>query len=66
MKKPEPVRRPISVEVAGKVHNGVYWRSAGRVVEVSYNGRTKGTQIGGSPIESIAKMLLSEMVRGLP
>lgn len=59
-KRPQmpPQRYPIS-SADGK-HHGQYSESGG-LVTVYYNGQQKTTQVGNSPVEAIAGMLLSEM-----
>jgi hypothetical protein len=55
-------RQSVSVEIDGKTHAGSYTVS-GKVITVSYGGRTKTTQIGGTPQATIARQLLRELVR---
>ena len=60
--KPTPVK-PISVTIGGKRHDGTSYVQDSLVHVQSERGR-KVTQVGGSPPQTIAKLLLSELVRG--
>lgn len=55
---PPPQRHPISTS-DGK-RRGEYSESGG-MVTVYYNGDEKTTQVGNSPVETIARMVLSGM-----
>jgi hypothetical protein len=59
--KPGPVKI-ISVIIDGVTHSGTYYVQ-GSTVHVRSSKGAKATQVGGSPPEAIAKMLLSELVR---
>jgi hypothetical protein len=58
---PFPVRK-ITVEIDGVTHEGTYYVQSS-LVYVQYATGKKATQVGGSPAKSIAKLLLSELVR---
>lgn len=68
-KRKIPIRyQPISTTVNGKIYNGEYYVEHD-VVVVRAIGRDSTfrdhrTQLGSSPPESIAKILLREMVEG--
>jgi hypothetical protein len=52
----------VSVTLNGVTHHGTYYLQGSRVhVQCPYG--QKATQIGGSPPEAIAKLLLGELVR---
>jgi hypothetical protein len=59
--RPTSVRN-VAVTLDGVTHKGTYYVQ-GSTVYVQCDSGTKATQVGGSPPESIAKLLLSEMVR---
>jgi hypothetical protein len=59
MVRSSPVRN-IEVTIDGVTHQGTYYRS---MVYVQHCSGRKQTQIAGVPAESIAKLLLSELVR---
>jgi hypothetical protein len=59
--KPTAVK-PVTVTIKGVAHHGTYYVS-GSMVHVQSTFGTKETQVGGSPPETIAKLLLSELVR---
>ena len=63
MVRSSPVRK-ITTEIDGVTHDGTYY-THGSMVYVQYGAGRKETQIGGSPAEAIARLLLSEMVRGV-
>ena len=65
MVRSSPVRK-IKVTVDGAVHKGSYYTHGSMVYAHSDAGGKKSTQIGGSPAESIAELLLSELVRSGP
>lgn len=56
----DPVQ--IYFEHNGKQTSGFY-RVEGAVVSVQYRGLIKHTQIGNSPPETLARMMISEMIR---
>jgi hypothetical protein len=51
----------IAARVGGKVYLGAY-TVEDALVRVVYKGKSKATQIGGSPPDTIAGMLLRELV----
>ena len=51
----------IAVRLGGKVHSGAY-TVGDAIVRVVYKGKSKATQAGGSSPETIAGMLLRELV----
>lgn len=53
--------REVAIERNGKTHTGHYEVTRG-VITVTFGFKTKTTQVGGTPVEVLAKMLLSEMV----
>lgn len=57
-----PTIHTIKVDVDGIVHTGEYWVE-GKVLHVASERGMKRTQVGGSPPEVLAKMVLSEIVR---
>jgi hypothetical protein len=61
MVRSSPVMK-LTITIEGVTYDGTYYTHAERVY-VQYGTRKKETQIGGSPAESIARMLLSELVR---
>jgi hypothetical protein len=52
----------VTVTIAGVKHDGTYYLQGSTVYVQSAFGR-KATQLGGSMPETIARMLLSELVR---
>ena len=58
--KPTAVK-PVTVTINGVPHNGTYFVQSSMVHVQSMLG-SKATQVGGSPPETIAKLLLSELV----
>jgi hypothetical protein len=59
--RPTPVRS-VAVALDGVMHKGTYYVQ-GSCVYVQYEGGTKTTQVGAMPAESLAKLLLLELVR---
>jgi hypothetical protein len=59
--RPTPVRS-VAVALDGVMHKGTYYVQ-GSCVYVQYEGGTKMTQVGAMPAESLAKLLLLELVR---
>ena len=59
---PAPVRN-VTVKLDGVTYKGTFY-VRGSLVLVQCDAGTKATQVGGSPARSIAKQLLSELVRG--
>lgn len=57
--------REVSITVGGKVHAGTYSVSRGRhpILTVYGAGGSKRAQLGGTPADSLARLLLSELVR---
>jgi hypothetical protein len=51
----------MAVRMDGKVHYGTY-TVGDAIVRVVYKGKSKATQVGGSSPETIAGMLLRELV----
>jgi hypothetical protein len=54
--------REVSVTIGDEIHHGTYFVQ-GSMVHVQWSFGAKATQVGNSPPEMIAKMLLSELVR---
>jgi hypothetical protein len=52
-----------SVDVDGKSYDGRYTIDGGMIVVQAPRGDTEETQLGGTPPESLAILLLSQMVR---
>jgi hypothetical protein len=63
MVRSSPVQ-DVTDTIDGVTYTGRFY-THGPTVFVQYMGKKKQTLIGGSPPESIARMLLSEMVRGI-
>jgi hypothetical protein len=61
-RKTQPREYPVSVEHEGKTYTGSYSVAKG-VVTVWYDLRSNTTQVGGSRADSVARMLLFELVR---
>jgi hypothetical protein len=59
--RPTPVRS-VAVALDSVMHKGTYYVQ-GSCVHVQYEGGTKAAQVGGSPAERVAKLLLLELVR---
>ena len=53
---------PITIEMDGKQHHGFYRVESGVVTVTTLEGKN-ATQIGGSTVEIVARMLLRELVR---
>lgn len=53
---------PVSVEVGGREYCGEYELNKG-MITVHFDLRKKTTQLGGSDHETLARVLLSELVR---
>lgn len=61
-RKRDPFRVEVAIERNGERHVGYYYVER-EMITVSYSkGGSKSTQVGGSPPEVLAKMLLSELV----
>jgi hypothetical protein len=56
-----PSRTPIAIEKNGKSHRGQFYVQ-GTLITVIYAGRTKTAQLGGSPAQTIATRLLSDLI----
>ena len=54
--------KDVTITVEGARHDGTYYVQ-GKTVYVQSPLGNKATQVGGSPPEMIAKMLLTELVR---
>jgi hypothetical protein len=54
--------REVSVTIGDEIHHGTYFVQ-GSMVHVQSSFGAKATQVGNSPPQMIAKMLLSELVR---
>ena len=63
MVRSSPVKS-ITVTIDGVVHTGKYYTHGLMVFVHSDAGGKKSTQIGASPVELIARLLLSELARG--
>jgi hypothetical protein len=61
MIKKEPQYKIISIESGGKVYTGSYYIER-KTITVHYQGFAQTTQIGGSTPESLARLILSELV----
>jgi hypothetical protein len=61
MSRPSSVK-PVTVTIDRVTHYGTYYVQDS-LVYVQYGTARKETQVGGSPAESIAQLLLSELVR---
>lgn len=55
--------QPVQITKGGKTYNGSYTTAKG-MITVSYLGRTKTTQLGGSAAapENLARIMLRELV----
>ena len=60
--RPSPIRG-VTVTIDGFTHYGTYFVQSSNVYVQSPLG-AKATELGGSPPDSVAKLLLSELVRG--
>jgi hypothetical protein len=56
----------ISTSVGSKIVSGNYWEHDGMVTVRAADGRTKTTQVGGSPAKAMARILLRELEREKP
>lgn len=64
MKRSKPTSvKNVSVKIGDITHHGTYYVQDSLVYVQSEHG-TKATQVGGSSPASIARLLLSELVRG--
>ena len=53
----------VEVEVDGKLYRGRYHVDRGIIALSTLDGRRKATQLGSSPPESLARILLREIIR---
>lgn len=53
--------REVSIERDGKTFTGHYEVTKG-IITVTYGWKSKTTQVGGTPAEILARILLSELV----
>lgn len=60
-KQREPRWLPVSIELNGKTYDGSYSVSGG-MITVSGPYGSRRTQVGGSPPDMLARMLLAEIV----
>ena len=58
----EPPRFPVTCEIDGKVYHGTYW-VAGKILTVSTGMGGKSKQVGTTPPEALAKLLLQELAK---
>jgi hypothetical protein len=66
MKSSKPTAvKTVTVTIKGVTHHGTYFVQSSMVHVHSTLG-SKTTQVGGSPPETVAKLLLSELVRAGP
>jgi hypothetical protein len=54
--------QPVTVEVGGRTYTGSY-EVSGRVITVRTAHGSRATQVGGTPPDTMAKMLLRELIR---
>ena len=59
--KKHPHHFEISFRVDGKLHTGSYVVEGG-IITAYYEDKRKTTQVGGSPAEVIAQLLIGEMI----
>jgi hypothetical protein len=59
----EPLVRNVRVTIKGVTYEGTYYIQD-RMVHVQSAYGTKATQVGGLTPEGIARLLLSELIRG--
>jgi hypothetical protein len=64
-RKPPPPSSPVQIDLDGKSYVGGYFVERG-MITVSYGLRQTTTQLGGSTAAGLARILLSELVRGNP
>jgi len=55
-----PPRHPVSCEIDGRAHTGIYW-VAGKILTVATGRGGKSTQMRGMPAEALAKQLLEKL-----
>jgi hypothetical protein len=66
MTRPRPTSvHEVTVTLDGVTHKGTYYVQDS-LVHVQCDAGTKKTQLGGTPAETIAKLLMSELVREQP
>ena len=61
-KRPAPIPCPVSIEIGGSHYTGKYVVD-GKLITASAYGHSEPTQIGGLPIEELAKMILAGIIR---
>ncbi len=57
-----PLRYPVTCEIDGKAHRGMYW-IAGTILTVATGMGGKSTQVGSTPAEALAKRLLQDLAK---
>ena len=58
----DPKRHPVTCEIDGKKYKGTYW-IAGKILTVSTGMGGKSKQVGTTPPETLAKLLLQELAK---
>lgn len=58
--RPSPIE--VYVEKNGKRYSGFY-RVEGNLISVQYRDRSKKTQVGAGPHETLARLMIAEMVQ---
>jgi len=58
----EPPRFPVTCEIDAKAYRGTYW-VAGKILTVSTGMGGKSKQVGATPPETLAKLLLQELAK---
>lgn len=55
----------VSINRGAKTYSGTYSLTGGRhpILTVEFEGRSRTTQLGGSQTETLARLLLSELIR---
>ena len=61
MKKIKSIPSPVTLEHNGKTYRGSYIVEKG-TISVSAMGRIKSTQLGSSPPENLARIILREII----
>jgi hypothetical protein len=59
--KRTPPSIPVLIELKGETYHGTY-TVVGGMITVSTGFGSKTTQVGGTPVEALAMLLLSELV----
>ncbi len=57
-----PQRYPVTCEIDGKTYKGIYW-IAGKILTVTTGKGGKSKQVGPTPAEDLAKLLLQDLVK---